>query len=173
MATYILNRVPCSQTTGSTPYEIWTGRKLDLWHVRIFGPEAFAHVPKQLRDKLDAKAKKMLLVGYKGDSAGYRLYDSETKRVSEVRDVIFNEKKICSTAPIPDSGVSWPDIPIMEDDEKGQNELGDEPEKQLPGILLIEKTYQMKSDRNLHPLSSSRSIICEIVIPSNHHQGIR
>lgn len=126
-ATYILNRVPCSQTKGTTPYELWIGKKPDLSHLRVFGSEAFAHVPKQLRDKLDAKAKKMLLVGYKGDSAGYRLYDPGAKRVSEVRNVIFNENKVCSTVPV-NSGVSWPGILNMKDDdeEEGQNEPADE-----------------------------------------------
>lgn len=96
--------------------------------MRIFGSEAFAHVPRQLRDKLDAKTKKMLLVGYKGDSAGYRLYDPGTKRVSEARDVAFNEKKVNSIEPVPDTEVSWPGILSMGDDEKGQKEPEDEPE---------------------------------------------
>lgn len=47
----------------------------------IRGSEAFVHVPKQLRDMLDAKAKKLLLFGYKGDC--WLFYGSGTKRVSE------------------------------------------------------------------------------------------
>lgn len=84
------------------------------------------HVPKQLRDKLDAKAKKMLLVGYKSDSAGYGLYDPTTKRVSEARDVIFNEKQ-SSSVPVSDSGVSFPEILSNEDERKGKTEPTDEP----------------------------------------------
>lgn len=74
-AVYIRNRIPTTQHPNSTPYELWTEKKANLEHLRIFGTEAYAHVPKQLRTKLDPKAKKVLLVGYQGNSNNYRLYN--------------------------------------------------------------------------------------------------
>lgn len=48
-------------------------------------------MPKQSRRKLNDKSKKLLMVGYQGDSSNYRLYDPETKRVIMSRDVVFDE----------------------------------------------------------------------------------
>lgn len=67
----------------------------------------------------------MLLVGYKGDSACYRLYDPATKRVSEARDVTFNEKQSLSVS-VSDSGVSLLGILGNEDEKKGEAEPMDE-----------------------------------------------
>lgn len=54
-----------SKRDGSkTPYEIWMGKKPDLKHVQAFG---FEHVPQQFAQKFDAKAKRVLLVGYGGE----------------------------------------------------------------------------------------------------------
>lgn len=94
-AVYILNRTLSSQVSSMTPFEVWTGRKPDLSYLKIFGPDAFVHVPKQLWSKLDSNAKKMVPVGYKGDSGIYRLYDPGPKRVIEARDVVFKGVQQC------------------------------------------------------------------------------
>ena len=73
---------------------MWVGKKPNLGHVRIFGSEAFVHIPKQFTKKFDARAEKVILVGYDGESSNYRAYDPNRKRVSESRDVILNEKSI-------------------------------------------------------------------------------
>lgn len=80
-AVYLLNKTTCIQTPEATPYEIWNGRKPDLSHLRIFGSTAYMHVPKQFCKKLDAKAKKVILVGYQGESSNYRLFNPDTMRV--------------------------------------------------------------------------------------------
>lgn len=77
---------------GATPYELWNGKKPNLQHLRIFGSEAYVHVPKQLTTKFDARAKKMILVGYDGESSNYRLYDPVSRKIAGSRDVVFNEK---------------------------------------------------------------------------------
>lgn len=63
-AVYILNRSSCTKTPGTTPYEIWTGKKPNLSHLKIFGSDAYAHIPKLFKTKLQAKAKKIILIGY-------------------------------------------------------------------------------------------------------------
>ena len=50
------------------------------------------HVLKQLRRKLDDKAKKMILVRYQGESSNYRLYNPDKRKVSVSRDVVFEEQ---------------------------------------------------------------------------------
>lgn len=57
----------------------------------------YAHVPKELRRKLDEKAKKFIFVGYAENAKGYRLLDTRADRVIISRDVNFldedNESK--------------------------------------------------------------------------------
>lgn len=42
-----------------TPYEVWTGKKPFLSHLRVFGCEAYVHVPKEKQTKLDPKDEKV------------------------------------------------------------------------------------------------------------------
>lgn len=56
-AVYVLNRTTCLKIAETTPYEIWNERE-------ISGSTAYVHIPKQLRKKLEAKAKKLIFVGY-------------------------------------------------------------------------------------------------------------
>ena len=95
-AVYVLNRTPSSRSKPVTPYEIWTGNKPDLSHVRIFGCDAYVHVPKQLRKKWDAKSEKLIFVGYQSNSKNYRLLNPETNKITISRDVVFSE----STTPV-------------------------------------------------------------------------
>ena len=61
--------------------------------IRVFGCQAFVHVPKDERKKLDSKSKKCILLGYGTTTKGCSLYDPLKKRVLFSRDVIFNECK--------------------------------------------------------------------------------
>ena len=82
-AVYTLNRAGQSEQGGSvTPYELLIGEKPNLSRMRIFGTVAYTHFPKQFVKKLDAALKKLILVGYQGNSLNYRLNDKETKVVS-------------------------------------------------------------------------------------------
>ncbi|GBP40883.1 Retrovirus-related Pol polyprotein from transposon TNT 1-94 [Eumeta japonica] len=90
---YLKNRSPAAGLDGSkTPYEIWTGRKPELNHIRIFGSPTMVHIPKEKRRKWDKKAKKMYLVGYSENVKGYRLYDPISRDVIVGRDVVIMEK---------------------------------------------------------------------------------
>lgn len=93
-AVYILNRCLSSQSCNSTPYELWYKRKPELSHIRIFGSDVYAHIPKEHRKKWDPKSKRLILVGYQGESTNYRLFNPETKQVSTARDVIINEASV-------------------------------------------------------------------------------
>lgn len=48
-AVYILNRCLSFQTDNVTPFEIWYKGKSELSHIRIFGSDAYAHIPKEQR----------------------------------------------------------------------------------------------------------------------------
>ena len=64
-ACYLKNRSPTSALVDKTPYEVWSGQKPSVAHLRVFGCEAFMHVPKEKRSKLDNKAENASLLGTK------------------------------------------------------------------------------------------------------------
>ena len=47
--------------------------------MRNFGYEAFVHIDKENRTKLEAKSKKCIFIGYGVDDFGYRLWDYENQ----------------------------------------------------------------------------------------------
>ena len=91
-AVYLRNRSPTKAVEEKTPYEAWTGKKPTVSYLRVFGCDAYAHVPKDERGKLDHKAKKYIFVGYGEETKGYRLYDSVRGKIIFSRDVVFNEE---------------------------------------------------------------------------------
>lgn len=91
-AIYLKNRSPTVAVSGATPEEIWTGAKVDVSDLRVFGCKAYAHIPKECRKKLDSKSQEYIMVGYCEHTKGYRLADpSEPGKVIKARSVIFIE----------------------------------------------------------------------------------
>ena len=64
-------------------------------HLRVFGCEAYCHIPKEFRDKLAPKSKKCIFLGY-GESGemGFRLWDPEARKIIRSNDVFFDEEKM-------------------------------------------------------------------------------
>ena len=92
-AVHLRNRSPTKAVDGVTPCEAWTNKKPEVAHLRVFGCEAHAHIPKDERHKLDPKARKCIFLGYGEETKGYRLYNTKKKKVFHSRDVKFNEAK--------------------------------------------------------------------------------
>ena len=91
-AVYLKNRCPTKSIKDMTPYEAWHGVKPRVDHLRVFGCEAYVHIPKDERGKFDSKARKCILVGYGQETKGYRLYDTQQQKILHSRDVRFNEE---------------------------------------------------------------------------------
>ena len=90
-AVYLKNRSP-SKLLNMTPFEIWHGRKPKVSHLRVFGSDAYAHVPRDERGKFDSKSRKCIMVGYGMVTKGYRLYDPTDRKILHSQDVQFNER---------------------------------------------------------------------------------
>eukprot|EP00253_Pinus_taeda_P029221 PITA_29221 len=90
-AAYIKNRCPSSAIREKTPYELWYGHVPSVKHLRIFGSTCYALIPKVHRNKLGARIRKCIFLGYSNTSKAYRLYDEENKKFVIFRDVIFLE----------------------------------------------------------------------------------
>ena len=63
-----------------------------MGHLRVFGCDAYAYIPKDERGKLDPKAKRCILVGYGEVTKTYRLYDPVSGKIIFSRDVVLNEE---------------------------------------------------------------------------------
>jgi transposase InsO family protein len=80
---------PKKRTGGVTPHELYTGKKPDISHLRVFGSVAYAKVI-PAPAKLTSRTVKAVMVGYNG-TAGYHLWDPQARRFFTARDVVFEE----------------------------------------------------------------------------------
>ena len=90
---YLENRSPTSTFVDKTPQEVCTGNKPSIKHLKVFGCDAYVHVPKDERGKLDNEAEKCIFIGYKYGMKGYKLWNLVTKKIVYSRDVEFREVK--------------------------------------------------------------------------------
>jgi hypothetical protein len=77
---------------GGIIEETWTCKKVNYSFMKTFGCEAFAHIDKENRTKLEEKSKKCTFIGYSVSDFGYFLWDYENHKIIRTRDVVFNEK---------------------------------------------------------------------------------
>ena len=91
---YLRNRSSTTAVRGMTPDEALYGEKPNAQHLKVFGCDAYAHVSKDERRKLDAKAQRCVLLGYGTETKGYRLFNVEKDKVFFSRDVKFNESTL-------------------------------------------------------------------------------
>ena len=69
-----------TSANGVSPHELYFWKQPNLGHLRVFGNIAYVHVPKKKRSKLDAKAKKCILVSYSDEQKGYKCYNPEPNK---------------------------------------------------------------------------------------------
>ena len=92
-AVYIMNRCPTKSVKNKVPQEEWIGMNQSVSHLNFCCCVAYAHVPNELRRKLDKKGHKCIFVGYSEDTKAYKLYDPITRKVIISRDVQFVENE--------------------------------------------------------------------------------
>ena len=94
-AVHLINRSPNKKLDLKKAEEIWSGKPPLYKHLRVFGCEAYYHIPKEFHDKLAPKSKKCIFLGY-GESSemGFRLWDPEARKIIRSHDVFFNEEKM-------------------------------------------------------------------------------
>jgi hypothetical protein len=78
---YLLNRSPTTSLKMKVPQEAWSGTKLNVAHLRTFGCIEYAHIPSELRKKLDDRSEKCIFTGYSESSKAYRHYNPITKKL--------------------------------------------------------------------------------------------
>ena len=89
---HVKNRLPSQAIGGKVPYEVLTGFKANLSHLRVLGCDAYPLHKASGRDKLAQKADLHQLIGYGQDSTVYFFYNPKTRKIMVSRDAIFNEE---------------------------------------------------------------------------------
>jgi hypothetical protein len=142
IACYLVNRSHSSNE--KTPHEVWNGKKTSLTHLKVFGCEAYVHVPKENESKLDNNVEKCIFIGYKYVLKGYKIWIPETKKIVYSQDVVFREMK---------DVVKQEVLPSKEEPEKKEFELKDDEsdsleehksEEEDPHTLLLRRLVREK-----------------------------
>jgi hypothetical protein len=80
-ATYIQNISPHISVKDKTPYEAWSGLKLEVTHFHIFSSHAWARIPSEKRKPIDPQSNKCIFFGYPNGVKRYRLIDLSSDRL--------------------------------------------------------------------------------------------
>ena len=62
-AVYLQHHTTHRVLENKTPEEVFSGKKLEVSHLRRFGCPVYTHIPKEKRIKLDPSKKKGIFVG--------------------------------------------------------------------------------------------------------------
>jgi hypothetical protein len=92
-AIHVHNLSPTSAIQDRVPAHVWTGRKPDVSHLRVFGSTTYVNIPKKLRwGKLEVTPIKCRLLGWwEHETKGYHLEDIEKRLLITSCDVRFVE----------------------------------------------------------------------------------
>eukprot|EP00253_Pinus_taeda_P011842 PITA_11842 len=64
-----------------TPQKVWTGKKPSHSHLRVFGCDAYVHVPKEKITKLDSKSEKCIFIGGVKDVIKHEVQPNELEKI--------------------------------------------------------------------------------------------
>ena len=73
-AVYIQNSCLHAILKDKTPEEVFSGIKIEVGNLRMFGCHVYIHVPKKKRTKMEPLGKKGVFVGYSENSKAYRIF---------------------------------------------------------------------------------------------------
>ena len=90
-----------------------TGTNIFYKHLRVFDCRAYFHIPKDIRLKLDHKAKECIFSGYGHEKFEYKLWDLMVRKLIKNRDVVFLENQIVGDTEKSDKSQSSLEIPII------------------------------------------------------------
>lgn len=130
---HVWNRL-CHNGQSKTPIELYTGSKPSVKHLQSFGSTVYVGTPKQLRGKLDPKARKGIMVGYALSTKGYRVWIPELEKVIETCNVSFPRSDHGNVEQSSGGAVLAPEFQTYDWVSQGEtNDLGrDEHEMHLP-----------------------------------------
>ena len=90
---YVKNHCPYRVLGMSTPEEAFSGKKLDISHLKIFGSPVYIHVTKDAKKKLEPTVEVGIFVGYTETPHNYRVYFPDIRMTVVQWDIKFHEEK--------------------------------------------------------------------------------
>jgi hypothetical protein len=87
----VQKKLPHSGPGFKTPEEMFSRKRPEVRHLKIFGSLVFVHIPKEKRTKLDPSGKKGIFVGYCEVSKAFRIYIPGYHHIDINRYVTFYE----------------------------------------------------------------------------------
>ena len=97
----IRNILPNSMNNSSSPFEMVLKKKPRFDHMRVFGEQCYAHVPREKRKKLDDTGVKCYFLGYEKKHKAYRLLNADNGLIVISRSVTFSEHPVLKTSQKP------------------------------------------------------------------------
>jgi hypothetical protein len=88
---YVHNTLSHRALGFKTPEEMFSGKKPEVSHLKIFGCPVFVHILKERRIKLDPSRRKGIFVEYYEVSKAFRIYIPSYHHIEISRDVTFDE----------------------------------------------------------------------------------
>ena len=88
---YVQKTLSHSPLGFKPPEEMFSVKKTQVSHLKIFGCPVFVHIPKEKRTKLDPSGKKGIFVGYCEVSKAFRIYIPGYHHIEINKDVTFDE----------------------------------------------------------------------------------
>ena len=88
------NLTPIKWADYKTPKELWSSEKPDMSHLRVFGWQAWVHILKKKRHKLEPKNQEMIFIRYEPGSKGYQFWDTTHWCFEISHDVKFEETQL-------------------------------------------------------------------------------
>jgi hypothetical protein len=158
---YLLNRSPTTSLKMKVPQEAWSGTNLNVAHLRTFGCIAYAHIPSELRKKLDDRSEKCIFTGYSETTKSYRLYNPISKKLILSRDVKFLENQLWNDS---EKQLMDSQNPLLPSSENEKNL-----EQQVPQTILPRLQVQRQPENSQGNSTSSRESFSE---PQNQRTQI-
>ena len=89
-----------------TPTELFQGVKPNISHLWVFGCQAWVHVLKNKRSKLELKSQEIIFISYKLGSKGYQFWDAAHQHFKSSHDMKFKE----SIFPVKEKSLARPGL---------------------------------------------------------------
>ena len=90
-ATYVINKLPIAKLGWKTPYEVLHGKVPEYENLKVIGYLCYAATMEGVHDKMDARGRRCVFLGYPSIQKGYKLIDLDTLSFFCSRDVMFHE----------------------------------------------------------------------------------
>ena len=181
-AIYLHSRSPSSSLNNQTSYEVLTGQKPELQHLRRFGSTAYKLIPAEQRNgKFSSHSRRCLMLGYVHQTTKiWRLWDLVECRVIQASNVKFDEtiiegKRVIDEK-IKDTLQGLQDSPIPADLENDEEDNPQSESATGSSSMLIEvENITSEAERGVdlaHRDILSNTVGFDIVDPTNYTDAL-